>query len=98
MPGVLDPEEAHLASLRRLAEFAGARVLEVGCGDGRLTLGIAEQAASVFAFDTDAESVGIARAALPAHFADTITYAAGSARDLEIPQAEFDIVVFSWSL
>ena len=53
MLGVLDPEGAHLAALRRLADFSRARVLEVGCGDGRLTLGIAEQAESVFAFDPD---------------------------------------------
>jgi len=33
MPRVLDPEGAHLAALRRLQDFTGARVVEVGCGD-----------------------------------------------------------------
>src|SRR5438270_6315867 len=37
MPRVLDPEGAHLAALRRLQDFAGAHVDEVGRGHGRLT-------------------------------------------------------------
>ena len=41
MTEILDPEGAHLAALRRLGDFRGRRVLELGCGDGRLTLGIA---------------------------------------------------------
>jgi 2-polyprenyl-3-methyl-5-hydroxy-6-metoxy-1,4-benzoquinol methylase len=57
MLSVLDPEGTHFAALRRLADFTGARVFEVGCGDGRLTLPVAEQAASVFAFDPDAARV-----------------------------------------
>jgi len=96
--GVLDPEGAHLAALRRLADFTGARVLEVGCGDGRLTLGIAERAASVSAFDPDAEAVTRARAALPDRLSDRVAYAVGSATEIEIPRSAFDIVVFSWLL
>jgi ubiquinone/menaquinone biosynthesis C-methylase UbiE len=98
MTGVLDPEGAHLAALRRLADFAGARVLEVGCGDGRLTPGIAEHAASVLAFDPDSEAIERAREALPAELADRIAYRVGSGTELEIPRSAFDIVVFSWSL
>jgi ubiquinone/menaquinone biosynthesis C-methylase UbiE len=95
---VLDPEGAHLASLRRLASFDGARVCEVGCGEGRLTIAIAEQAADVFAFDPSPEAVTGARAALPAELADRVTFGVGSARQIEIPRSEFDIVLFSWSL
>jgi 2-polyprenyl-3-methyl-5-hydroxy-6-metoxy-1,4-benzoquinol methylase len=95
---LLDPEGAHLAALRRLAGFGGARVLEVGCGDGRLTLGVAEHAASVFAFDPDADAVACARQALPAELAERVTYRAASATAVEIPRTPFDIVLFSWSL
>jgi SAM-dependent methyltransferase len=96
--GVLDPEGAQLAALRRLADFAGARVCEVGCGDGRLTTGIARDAATVFAFDPDAGKIAEARRRLPHHLRDVVTYEVGSAREIETPQGEFDIVVFSWSL
>jgi SAM-dependent methyltransferase len=98
MSGILDPEEAHVAALRRLADFAGARVVEVGCGDGRLTLGIAERAASVLAFDPDDDAVARARAALPARLLDRVSYRVASATEIEIPRSAYDIVVFSWSL
>ena len=98
MLGVLDPEGAHLAALQRLADFSGAQVLEVGCGDGRLTLGIAEQAESVFAFDPDQEAVGRARKTLPSELDGRVTYDVGSATEIQIPRSAYDIVVFSWSL
>jgi predicted RNA methylase len=63
---VLDPEGAHLAALRRLGDFHRRRVLELGCGDGRLSLGIASDAARVLAFDPDAEAIERARPGCPA--------------------------------
>jgi ubiquinone/menaquinone biosynthesis C-methylase UbiE len=94
----LDPEGAHLAALRRLADFHGKRVLEMGCGEGRLTLGIAADAAHVLAFDPDADSVADARRCLPAKVAERVSYRVASAQELEIEPASFDLVVFSWSL
>lgn len=96
--GRLDPEGAHLAALRRLGDFAGARVLEVGCGDGRLTTGIAQEAATVFAFDPDRDRIAEARRCLPDDLRPVVTYEVGSAREIQIPPSEFDLVVFSWSL
>lgn len=98
MTPVLDPEGAHLAALERLAGFEGARVVEVGCGTGRLTVGIAPRAASVLAFDPDASAVAEAKATLPGELAERVTYEVGSAREVEIPRTAFDIVLFSWSL
>jgi ubiquinone/menaquinone biosynthesis C-methylase UbiE len=95
---VLDPEEAHLGSLRRLADFAGRDVLELGCGDGRLTVGIARDAARVVAFDTDADAVDRARRLLPAEFAERVEFRVASGLDIEVPPKSFDITVFSWSL
>jgi ubiquinone/menaquinone biosynthesis C-methylase UbiE len=97
-PSVLDPEGAHLAALLRVADFTGARVLEVGCGDGRLTVGVAERAASVWAFDPAPDAVVRAQDALPSKLAGRVTYATATATALEIPKAEYDIVLFSWSL
>lgn len=99
MLGVLDPEGAHLAALHRLHDFSGARVIEVGCGDGRLTLGLAERAASVLAFDPDEAAVATARAALPrAALAGRVTYQVASATDIAITASSCDVVVFSWTL
>ncbi len=98
MTPVLDPEGAHLAALRRLGDFRDCRVLELGCGDGRLTLGIASEAASVLAFDPDAEAVARAQQALPAEFAQRVTYRVASGKAIELEPNSFDLVVFSWSL
>jgi predicted RNA methylase len=95
---VLDPEGEHIAALRRLADFGERRVLELGCGDGRLTLGIAAEAASVFAFDPDADAVERARSFLPAALAGRVTYQVASGKEIEIEPHSFDLVVFSWSL
>jgi len=96
--GLLDAEGAHLSALRRLGDFAGARVCEVGCGDGRLTTGIAPDAATVFAFDPDEVRIAAARRRPPTDLRDVVTYEVGSAHEIEIPKGEFDLVVFSWSL
>jgi len=95
---VLDPEGAHLAALLRVADFTDARVLEVGCGEGRLTVPVADRALTVFAFDADGDAVERAREALPPRLAGRVTYEAASATELEIPRSAFDIVLFSWSL
>jgi ubiquinone/menaquinone biosynthesis C-methylase UbiE len=98
MSRILDPEGAHLAALRRLADFRGQRVLELGCGDGRLTLGIAEDAAHVLAFDPDAEAAERARLSLPAELAERVAYRVASGKEIEVEPQSFDLVVFSWSL
>lgn len=98
MHRVLDPEGAHLAALRRLGDFRGRRVLELGCGDGRLTLGIAADAASVLAFDPDAGAVEKARSSLPSELAERVVYQVASGVAIEIEPVSFDLVVFSWSL
>lgn len=98
MHGLLDPDGAHLAALRRLGDFRDRRVLELGCGDGRLTLGIAQDAASVLAFDPDADAVEQARRSLPGELADRVAYRVASGKEIELEPLSFDLVVFSWSL
>ena len=93
----VDLEGEHLAALRRLADFRGRRVLEIGCGEGRLTKGIAADAAHVFAFDPDPARIEQARASLPA-LADRVTWAAAGAKDVPLDRASWDIALFSWSL
>ena len=98
MTAVLDPEGAHLAALGRLGDFRGRRVLELGCGDGRLTVPIAREAAHVLAFDSNAEAVERARRSLPHELADRVIYRVASGKEIEVERHAFDLALFSWSL
>jgi 2-polyprenyl-3-methyl-5-hydroxy-6-metoxy-1,4-benzoquinol methylase len=95
---VIDPEGAHLAALRRLVDFRGQRVIELGCGDGRLTVPVARDAAQVLAFDPDREKVERARQALPAKFVERVAYRVASGTEIQVERGSFDLALFSWSL
>ena len=94
----LDPEGAHAEAARRLESFQDRRVLEIGCGEGRLTYALAGPARSWRATEPDAESVKLARHNLPRELRDKVRLEiAGGAEILGAP-GEFDLVFFSWSL
>jgi ubiquinone/menaquinone biosynthesis C-methylase UbiE len=95
---VVDAEGAHLAAILRAAEFRGKRVLEVGCGDGRLTWAIASLAASVLAFDPQPEEVAAAQASGPAELREKVRFEVASAEEIDVPRESVDLVFFSWSL
>jgi 2-polyprenyl-3-methyl-5-hydroxy-6-metoxy-1,4-benzoquinol methylase len=65
MASIKDPRGAEARALAALGEFDGKRVLEIGCGDGRLTWLYADQAAGVLGVDPEEDSIREARAALP---------------------------------
>jgi ubiquinone/menaquinone biosynthesis C-methylase UbiE len=96
--GRIDPEGVELAALAQLAPMDGLRVLEVGCGDGRLTVQVAPAAASVLAVDPDADRIERARCSLPSELAQKVTFAAQAATEVDVPKHSFDLVLFSWSL
>ena len=95
---VVDPEGAQLAAVLRAADFRGRRVLEVGCGDGRLTWGIGTLAASVLAFDPVEESVLTARRECPAELREKVRFEVAQADEIDVPVQSVDLVFFSWSL
>lgn len=95
---MLDPEGAHAEAARQLVSFDGRRVLEIGCGEGRLTYALASRAQTWRATDPDAESVKLARRNLPFELREKVRLeVAGGAEILGSP-GEFDLVFFSWSL
>jgi ubiquinone/menaquinone biosynthesis C-methylase UbiE len=94
----IDPEGAETAGLAQLAPMDGLRVLELGCGDGRLTFRYADAAKSVLAVDPDPELIASARAALPRDLAARVSFAAVGAAEVDVPRRSFDLALFSWSL
>ena len=97
MARVVDPGGHEPEALRRLVEFRGKDVIDIGCGDGRTTRQIALTAASVLGVDPDVDAIARARDAAGDE-ADGITFTAADAVALDLPPASFDVVVFSRSL
>ena len=96
MPIELDPEERELrALLELLPNLHCAHVVEVGCGDGRLTRRYADLAASVLAFDPDEAAIAAFRSErLP----DRVELRTDTVDRVSIPQSSADVVLLSWAL
>jgi trans-aconitate methyltransferase len=89
-----DPEGHEVTALTAMVpSFASRRVLEIGCGSGRLTERYARQAGSVIAIDPDEDAIAEMREALP----DVDARAAGI-NTFALPPHSVDIVLFAWSL
>jgi ubiquinone/menaquinone biosynthesis C-methylase UbiE len=98
VPLVVDPDGVEIATIRELVDLEGLRVLEIGCGDGRMTFSYAGEAVSVFAIDPDSEAIDQARAMTPRGLRRRIRFEAADAAEIELPKREFDLALFSWSL
>jgi 2-polyprenyl-3-methyl-5-hydroxy-6-metoxy-1,4-benzoquinol methylase len=94
----IDPERNEIRALKSVADWRGKDVLEVGCGNGRLTLRLARLGAKVNALDPDPKLIRTARRNLPERFAGRIRYQVGSAEQLSYSDDRYDLVVFSWVL
>nr|ART35725.1 B53 [uncultured bacterium] len=94
----IDPEQNEIKALKDVAEWRGLRVLEIGCGDGRLTRRIVRLGANVQAIDPDTDRIKAARQLLPKSFASRVRFEVGSSQRLTHPRGTFDLVLFAWSL
>ena len=96
---VMDPAGEEIRALKKITDWRGKRVLEAGCGNGRLTLRLAGLGATkILAVDPDPTAIRAARKALPEKYKERIEYRVGNAEHVKQKAAQFDIVVFSWVL
>jgi len=77
---------------------AGSRVLEIGCGTGKLTEALLERGLMVDAVDPGANMIGVARRRV--HNSDEVRFHLGRFEDVSLPKREFDAVfsatAFHW--
>jgi 2-polyprenyl-6-hydroxyphenyl methylase/3-demethylubiquinone-9 3-methyltransferase len=76
----------------------GARVLEIGCGDGRLTRRIAAAARHIVAIDPETSGIVRAKRLHSPRHRGQIRFEVGRGEDLRFRDRTADLVLFSWSL
>ena len=93
-----DADRNEIKYLRKYVDFAGKRVLEIGCGEGRLTWQYAREAQSVVAVDLDHDSLRVAKVDRPASLEKQIVLACADSEYLPFSKEKFDIAILAWSL
>jgi 2-polyprenyl-3-methyl-5-hydroxy-6-metoxy-1,4-benzoquinol methylase len=96
----VDPEKNETRALLDLADLSGQRVLEIGCGDGRLTWRYAGKAKHVTAIDPFADAITRAKENIPDKLKDRVDFRhiAFEKFAAESKPSTFDRVILSWSL
>jgi ubiquinone/menaquinone biosynthesis C-methylase UbiE len=94
----VDPEDAEIGAMRRFVSLGWDRLLDVGCGDGRLTTRLASMTKEAFGIDPVAADVERGWRAIPPELREHLTLAVGTGEHLPFPDRTFDVVFFSWSL
>ena len=98
MDPIRDPEGVEIEFLRRTGAIFDRKVIEVGCGNGRLTWRYANLAASVAGVDPDFERLAEMNGTRPETVARPVPFAQAAAEMLPFANEVFESALFSWSL
>ncbi len=96
----IDPEDNEIRALFDLADFTEKHILEIGCGDGRLTWRYADVVAHVTAIDPIEKRIKQANEYESDTLSDRIEFHHIAFEDFATAakSALFDIVILSWAL
>ena len=89
----MQPYESDLPKIEEFVQLHAKTLLEIGCGDGRLTALLAGKAEAITAIDPDENSIEAARRNI-----NGVNFRVGSGEKLDFASETFDIVLFSYSL
>jgi len=82
-----------LPKIEEFIELSGKTLLEIGCGDGRLTALLAGKAHAITAIDPDERSIEAACRKIGG-----VNFQVGSGEELNFADESFDIALFGYSL
>ncbi|HSG44163.1 MAG TPA: class I SAM-dependent methyltransferase [Anaerolineales bacterium] len=95
---IKDPEGNETKYLYKIVDFAGKRVLEIGCGEGRLTWRYASASLSTIGLDPDKDSLRVAGIDRPSDLGNKVHFANAEAEHIPFRKETFDIAILAWSL
>lgn len=90
---IIDKESLTLEKILAFANLENRKVLEIGCGDGRITEGLLVNSGSLIAIDPDSAAISTAKGRLP-----DVDFRVGSGESLGFLNDCFDVVLFTLSL
>ncbi len=94
----MDTDHNEIKFLHQLVDVQDKRVLEVGCGEGRLTWQYADAPLATVAVDLDQDALRVARADCPSDLAERVHFAGADSLCLPFAKEKFDIAILAWSL
>jgi len=93
-----DPERNETKQLLKAVDFENKLVLEIGCGEGRLTWRYASESFLTFGIDPDKNALRIASFDRPAGLTKKVHFTNSKAEHLPFRKETFDIAILAWSL
>lgn len=92
-----DPAGNEARHLLRLAEPRGKSILEIGCGDGRLTWRYAREARRVAGIDLERDDLRVASIERPSDLENRVALLVANSIHLPFAGESFDLAIFAWS-
>lgn len=95
-----DPQGTETKFLHEHIDFSDKQVLEIGCGNGRVTWRYAGKTAGVVALDPDEDDIAAAVENCPEELKGHVQFMAQDLQEYQPPKGYpgFDVAILSWSL
>ena len=93
-----DSENKEGKTLQRFADFTNKRVLEIGCGEGRLTWKYAYASSLTVGLDPDQDALRVALIDSPSDLKNKVFFTRAQSEHIPFSKETFDIAVLAWSL
>ena len=92
-----DIERNETNYLHKFADFDGKRVLEIGCGEGRLTWQYVKDTRFTIGIDADRDALRVATIDRSSDLESTAAFACSESERLPFPKETFDFALLAWS-
>lgn len=92
-----DTEHNEIKYLHKFADFAGKRVLEIGCGEGRLTWQYVKVTHSTVGIDLDPDALRVATIDKPSDLESKVYFSRAMSEQLPFSKETFDLAILAWS-